>query len=131
MVRCTTGTIAAVFAGLRLYASPLHYYYIVEGEAEKVRRKINELVQQQISEGKKVGVIGTDESLSYYKDGDVRSIGSRKDEITIAQHLFGLLREFDESDISVIYSEAFETPQIGQAIMNRLIKAAGHQIIQV
>ena len=104
---------------------------IVEGEAEKVRRKINELVQQQISEGKKVGVIGTDESLSYYKDGDVRSIGSRKDEITIAQHLFGLLREFDESDISVIYSEAFETPQIGQAIMNRLIKAAGHQIIQV
>ena len=104
---------------------------IVEGEAEKVRRKINELVQQQISEGKKVGVIGTDESLSYYKDGDVRSIGSRKDEITIAQHLFGLLREFDESDISVIYSEAFETPQIGQAIMNRLIKAAGHQIIRV
>ena len=86
---------------------------IVEGEAEKV------------------GVIGTDESLSYYKDGDVRSIGSRKDEITIAQHLFGLLREFDESDISVIYSEAFETPQIGQAIMNRLIKAAGHQIIRV
>lgn len=88
-------------------------------------------MQQQISEGKKVGVIGTDESLSYYKDGDVRSIGSRKDEITIAQHLFGLLREFDESDISVIYSEAFETPQIGQAIMNRLIKAAGHQIIRV
>ncbi|MDD6324235.1 MAG: L-threonylcarbamoyladenylate synthase [Lachnospiraceae bacterium] len=104
---------------------------IVEGEAEKVRRKINELVQQQMSEGKKVGVIGTDESLSYYKGGDVRSIGSRKDEITIAQHLFGLLREFDESDISVIYSEAFETPQIGQAIMNRLIKAAGHQIIRV
>ena len=96
-----------------------------------MRRKINELVQQQMSEGKKVGVIGTDESLSYYKGGDVRSIGSRKDEITIAQHLFGLLREFDESDISVIYSEAFETPQIGQAIMNRLIKAAGHQIIRV
>ena len=104
---------------------------IVEGEAEKVRRKINELVQQQMSEGKKVGVIGTDESLSYYKGGDVRSIGSRKDEITIAQHLFGLLRELDESEISVIYSEAFATPQIGQAIMNRLIKAAGHQIIRV
>jgi L-threonylcarbamoyladenylate synthase len=33
--------------------------------------------------------------------------------------------------VSVIYSEAFETPQMGQAIMNRLIKAAGHQVIHV
>ena len=48
-----------------------------------------------------------------------------------AQHLYGILREFDELDVSVIYSESFETPQMGQAIMNRLIKAAGHQIIYV
>ena len=59
----------------------------------------------------------------------MRSIGSRKEEITIAQHLYSILRDFDESDISVIYSESFETPKIGQAIMNRLIKAAGHQIL--
>lgn len=104
---------------------------IVEGDAEKVREKINELVRVNLAEGKKTGVIGTDESLLYYKNGDVRSIGSRKEEITIARHLYSILREFDESDISVIYSESFETPKIGQAIMNRLIKAAGHQIIKV
>ncbi len=104
---------------------------IVEGEAAHVREKINELVRENLAAGKKVGVIGTDESLLYYKEGDVRSIGSRKDEITIAQHLYSILRDFDESDISVIYSESFETPRIGQAIMNRLIKAAGHQIIKV
>lgn len=104
---------------------------IVEGDAEKVREKINELVSANLAEGKKTGVIGTDESLLYYKNGDVRSIGSRKEEITIARHLYSILREFDESDISVIYSESFETPKIGQAIMNRLIKAAGHQIIKV
>lgn len=104
---------------------------IVEGDAEKVREKINELVSANLAEGKKTGVIGTEESLLYYKNGDVRSIGSRKEEITIARHLYSILREFDESDISVIYSESFETPKIGQAIMNRLIKAAGHQIIKV
>lgn len=104
---------------------------IVEGEAGRVREKINSLVHEKVSQGQKVGVIGTEESLLYYKEGDVRSIGTRKDEITIAQHLFSLLREFDESDVDVIYSESFETPQIGQAIMNRLIKAAGHRIIQV
>jgi L-threonylcarbamoyladenylate synthase len=58
-------------------------------------------------------------------------MGTRADEITIAQHLYSILREFDELDVSVIYSESFETPQMGQAIMNRLIKAAGHQIITV
>jgi len=30
-----------------------------------------------------------------------------------------------------IYSESFETPQMGQAIMNRLMKAAGHQVMEV
>ncbi len=104
---------------------------IVEGEAARGREKINELVRENLAAGKKAGVIGTDESLLYYKEGDVRSIGSRKEEITIAQHLYSILRDFDESDISVIYSESFETPKIGQAIMNRLIKAAGHQIIKV
>ena len=45
--------------------------------------------------------------------------------------IFSILREFDELQVSVIYSEAFDTPQLGAAIMNRLIKAAGHQIILV
>lgn len=104
---------------------------IIEGEADKVREKINELSDEAAAAGKKVGVIGTDESLGYYHGGTVKSIGSREDEITIAQHLYSILREFDRLDVSVIYSESFETPKIGQAIMNRLIKAAGHQIITV
>ena len=112
----------------RHYA-PKAQLFIVEGEEERVRKKINEMAGQHALRGGKVGVIGTDESLGYYHEGIVKSIGSRLDEISIAQHLYGILREFDELDVSVIYSESFETPQMGQAIMNRLIKAAGHQII--
>ena len=37
--------------------------------------------------------------------------------------------EFDESDAEVIYSESFEEGAMGSAIMNRLLKAAGHKII--
>ncbi len=114
----------------RHYA-PKAQLFIVEGEEERVRKKINEMAGQHALRGGKVGVIGTDESLGYYHEGIVKSIGSRLDEISIAQHLYGILREFDELDVSVIYSESFETPQMGQAIMNRLIKAAGHQIIYV
>lgn len=104
---------------------------IVEGEAEQVRKKINELAEQHRREGKRCGIIATDESCSCYQCSVIKSIGSRADEQTIAQHLYGILREFDQIDVDVIYSESFETPQMGQAIMNRLIKAAGHQIVTV
>lgn len=104
---------------------------IVEGEPEKVRAKINELAECERKAGRTAGVIGTDESLLYYKNGIVKSIGTREEEITISQHLYGILRDFDHMDVSVIYSESFATPQMGQAIMNRLIKAAGHQIMEV
>lgn len=102
---------------------------IVEGEAEAVKRTINKLAALEREAGKQVGIIATDETRGAYPDGIVKSVGTRSDEITIAMHLYGILREFDELEVSKIYSEAFDTPRIGQAIMNRLIKAAGHQVI--
>lgn len=104
---------------------------IVEGQAEKVISKIRELTLGQMAEGKKVGIIATDETAASYGCGIVRSIGTRSEEITISMHLYGILRDFDDMDVDVIYSEAFDTPKMGQAIMNRLIKAAGHQVIKV
>lgn len=102
---------------------------IVEGEAEAVKRTINKLAALEREAGKQVGIIATDETRGAYPDGIVKSVGTRSDEITIAMHLYGILREFDELEVSKIYSEAFDTPRIGLAIMNRLIKAAGHQVI--
>ena len=59
------------------------------------------------------------------------SIGARKDEEGIARHLYRILRDFDELGVEMIYSESFSSQGIGQAIMNRLLKAAGHQILEV
>lgn len=104
---------------------------LVEGEIEKVTSKINELVLRQKKQGKQVGVIATDETVNDYKADVVFSIGARNDEDTIAQHLYKILRDFDEQQVDVIYSESFATPRIGQAIMNRLLKAAGYQVLYV
>ena len=104
---------------------------VVEGTPEKVQEKIRQLTQEKVREGFLVGIIATDESADGYSQGLVKSIGTRKDEESIARHLFGVLREFDDCGVSYIYSEAFDTPQMGQAIMNRLLKAAGQQKIQV
>lgn len=104
---------------------------IVEGETKKVIHKINQLCKQYQSEGAKAGVIGTDETVSFYHADVVKNIGTRTEEETIALHLFGILREFDSEDVDYIFSESYRTPQMGQAIMNRLLKAAGHRIINV
>ena len=109
---------------------------IVEGSPGAVRRKIEALAQQAEAEGKRVGILTTDEAAPFYRHGIVRSAGTRADEITIARHLFGILRAFDDLDVSVIYSEAFDSDrpgdeELGKAVMNRLIKAAGHRVIQV
>ena len=104
---------------------------IVEGSTERVIRTINEKSRELQSKGKRVGVIGTDETVGYYEAQVIKSIGARQDEESIARHLFGLLREFDQEQVDYIFSEAFDTPRMGQAIMNRLLKAAGHHLIHV
>ena len=104
---------------------------IVEGEPESVIRTITDLVSNAEREGKKAGIITTDENKGLYPSGIVKTIGSRVHEETIAHNLYELLREFDSLDVQIIYSEAFHTPHMGQAIMNRLLKAAGHKVIKV
>ena len=104
---------------------------VVEGNTEQVIAYINRMTEEAVSQGRRVGIIATDETSALYKNGVVRSIGSREDEETIAHHLYEVLRDFDGDGVSAIYSEAFYTPRMGQAIMNRLLKAAGHKIINV
>ena len=103
---------------------------IVEGPQEEVIDCINRLTREAAAKGLKAGIIATDETRAQYASGLVLSIGSREEEETIAHHLYEVLRDFDEADVNVIYSEAFYTPRMGQAIMNRLLKAAGHKIIK-
>lgn len=104
---------------------------IVEGAEKSVIEKINQLTEMNLKEGIVTGVIGTEETVSKYHAKIVKSMGTRNDELSISSHLYSILREFDESDAQVIYSESFEEGAMGNAIMNRLLKAAGHKIIHV
>ena len=104
---------------------------LVEGETDKVVETINALVKEKLAEGKKVGVICTDETKDRFPQGEVRSVGLRAKEETIAHNLFAVLREFDDLDVDCIYSESFSKDHLGQAIMNRLTKAAGYHVMKV
>ena len=104
---------------------------IVTGEADAVITRINEFAEEAISRGEKTGIIATDETMEQYRAHSVKSAGKRSDEVSIARNLYRLLREFDDEEVTVIYSESFADGGIGQAVMNRLLKAAGHKILQV
>lgn len=104
---------------------------IVEGKPEDTVTYINEQCERLRAEGKGAGVIATDETREKYRAAVVKSIGTRRDEEGIARHLFGILREFDEEKVDEIFSESFDTPKMGQAIMNRLLKAAGHHVVRL
>lgn len=102
---------------------------IVQGTQGAVVDYINSETKKAAQSGKKVGVIGTDATRNLYEADVVKSVGNRDDESTIAHELFKVLREFDDENVDVMYSESFDDSGIGQAIMNRLLKAAGHHVI--
>lgn len=104
---------------------------IVEGEERRVVEYINGQLCRLKKEGHKTGVIGTDTTIAEYQGDICKSAGNRNDERTVARELYRILREFDDEGVTVIFSEAFDTAGIGQAVMNRLLKAAGHRILHI
>ncbi len=104
---------------------------IVQGPSDDVIRYINERTREEAANGRKVGVIATDATSDSYEAEVVKSVGSRDDEESVAHELFKVLREFDDENVDVMFSESFDDSGIGQAIMNRLLKAAGHNLISL
>ena len=107
---------------------------IFEGDTKAVSEAIKKAVEEKMKEGFKVGILTSDELAGSYAELDglcVRDLGSRENEAEIAAGLFDALRYFDEVGAQYIYAEAFDDGGIGQAIMNRLMKAAGYHIVSV
>ena len=103
---------------------------VVEGDIEAVVIRVNELIARYKAGGKKVGVLATNETLRAYSADSVKSLGSRRVLADVARNLFRLLREFNAENVDVIIAEGVSTEGLGLAIMNRLRKAAGYNIVK-
>lgn len=113
----------------RHYA-PKGSLFLVQGALDRVSAYINEQTALKRSQGARTGVIAAQETVGRYTADVVKNLGRRHDGETAARELFRVLREFDEENVEFIYAESFEAQGVGEAVMNRLLKAAGHQIIQ-
>ena len=102
---------------------------LVEGAVDEMAKAIGVLADREGKQGRRVGIICTEETKGRYSQGVLRSIGTRSEAASIAHNLYAVLREFDDLDVDVIFSEAFSSDELGQAVMNRLTKAAGYHIV--
>lgn len=61
----------------------------------------------------------------------IKNMGSKQEVEQVASKLYEVLREFDQINVEQIFSESFENGEISTALMNRLNKAAGYNIVRV
>ncbi|WP_239255153.1 L-threonylcarbamoyladenylate synthase [Listeria ilorinensis] len=104
--------------------------FIVEGSLEFWR----ETIKQMQANGEKVGLLaseGLTENLADLTELESWvTTGSEKLLEQVAQQLYKGLRAFDHTDCTVILAESYERTEIGEAVMNRLEKAAGGKFLR-
>lgn len=104
---------------------------IFEGDIRMVAEQVRKCALEKQEQGFRVAVMASSETKDYYEGLTVCCVGDREDEDGIAAGLFDTLREFDRMGADYIFGECFRTDGVGQAIMNRLMKAAGYHIVSV
>ncbi|MCG7408053.1 threonylcarbamoyl-AMP synthase [Paenibacillus sp. ACRRX] len=96
---------------------------------------ISAYIQADIADAKRrgetTGVLAFREHTDRYRADVVAELGSLSELNQAAQLLYSALRRFDDAGVTYILAEACPTEGIGLAVMNRLVKAAGHRIVQV
>ena len=112
--------------------APLH---LVKGPSQAVVSRITALAKQALLQNKAVAVIGIREHMDVYEKALcglpgrllLLPAGSQDDLAAAAASLFDLLRTCDSQKIQAIFAEGFPQKGIGEALMNRLEKAADTQ----
>lgn len=102
-----------------------------DADIHRVAEEISRLVAEKEAQGYKTAVLTTKEHAGLYTCTHIFVVGESENGQTIAANLYAILRECDAQQIEYMYSEAFDQTELGGAIMNRLLKAAGHRVICV
>jgi L-threonylcarbamoyladenylate synthase len=112
--------------------APQGHMKLVGGDShEQVAAWIQRDLNEAKAQGETTGVLTFDEYVALYEADVIMSCGRLADLESIAHGLYAALRRFDEESVSYILAETCPEEGIGQAIMNRLRKAAGNEIVRV
>lgn len=102
---------------------------LIEGDNKKMSSSIKEILYKYENEGKKVGLLVSDEVANELNHQNTFSYGSQENLAQIASEIYEGLRYFDDKDVDIILAQGTTDKGIGLAIMNRLHKASGFNSI--
>ena len=104
---------------------------MVRGNSADVIGYINDEASGAAEKGIRTAVIASGKTAGFYTCADrVYAAGDSPEEI--AGNLFGILRQLDADSMERIFTEAFDGGgELSEAVMNRLIKACGNNIVEV
>ncbi|WP_407703032.1 L-threonylcarbamoyladenylate synthase [Virgibacillus tibetensis] len=98
--------------------SPEVPLWLVDGSAQGIQEMIN----QEQKRGLRIGILASVKTARVLKADEIIPLGETMREI--AANLYEALRTFKQGEVDIIICEAFPEEGIGQAVMNRLKKAA-------
>ncbi|NLC53138.1 MAG: threonylcarbamoyl-AMP synthase [Firmicutes bacterium] len=107
---------------------------LLTGESDPVRRFLERTAVQARSAGKQLGIIAYEEDQSpvFVSTGvTFLSLGQRANPTEGAERLFHLLRLCDQAGVDEIYAVAPPRWGVGEAVFNRLHKAAGGKVEEI
>lgn len=103
--------------------------YLLEGKSAQL---LPEMAAQAAAEGLKVGVLCSSamkDRLPQLPQLQLACWGDSREQL--AAELFYLLRDFDRTRPDVILAEGIDENGLGLAVMNRMRKAAGYQLVML
>lgn len=107
---------------------PIGDVVLIRGDIKAMSTYVKQ--QRLRHEGHSMAVICETEYASYF-EGNVFVLGSKSNQNEMAHNLFKALRDMDKQSIEYIYIHYLDNNALGYALMNRLEKAAGYQIVDL
>lgn len=104
---------------------------VVEGPPAAVAAWVSAALAEAAQRGERTAVLAFAEHAEQYRADAVFSLGDASELEEAARRLYAALRSCDEQGATYIVAEACSREGLGAAVMNRLLKAAGHRLIQV
>ncbi len=110
--------------------TPLRLYL---GPDDALRAALRRAVLEAAQRGERIALLVAEEDLPALRDlpALILSAGSRHKPEEVAHHLFATLRALDRPDVDRILARDFGTEGLALAVRDRLIRAAGGDLVEV
>jgi len=115
-----------------VHYSPQAKVIVLQGQSPAVAAKIAELLQVNAGKGLKTALLLSSETWPLVRTEQAvyaREMGSRAGLEDVARKLYHELRMCDQAGSDVVLIEGYQEEGLGAALMNRILKSAGYEVI--